>query len=108
MAASEAAQEAIWIRYILPELGQQIDGPTTIECDNKGAIDLAKSPVDHKLTRHINVSYHFVRELIANETLRYNYISAKDMKADGLTKALTPTKLKRFVEMLGLNDEGLD
>ena len=108
MAASDAAQDMIWIRYILPELGQQLDGPSTIQCDNKGAIDLAKNPVDHKRSRHINVSYHFVRELIANQTLRYEYVPTKDMKADGLTKALTTTKFSDFIEMMGLVDKDLD
>ena len=57
MASSDASQEAVWIRYLLPKLGQQ-HGPTTIHGDNMGAIALAKNPI----TRHINVSYHFVRD----------------------------------------------
>ena len=62
MASSDASQKAVWIRYLLPELGKQLDGPTTIHGDNMGAIALAKNPVDHKRTSHINVSYHLVRD----------------------------------------------
>ena len=71
MASSDASQEAVWIRYLLPEVGQQLDGPTTIHGDDMGAIALAKNPIDHMRTRHVNVSYHFVRELIANGTFMY-------------------------------------
>lgn len=85
-----------------------LDGPTTIHGDNMGAIALAKNPIDHERTRHINVSYHFVRELITNGTIAFNYISTNEMVADGLTKALTPAKFGDFVDMLGLADAGLE
>ena len=78
-----------------------------IHGDNQGAIALAKNPVNHRRTRHINVSYHFARELIANGTLKYNYIPTKEMVADGLTKPLTPGKFAEFIAMLGLSDLGL-
>ena len=104
MGQSDAAQEAIWARSMLSELGEPLDGPTPIYGDNQGAIALAKNPIDHKRTRHINVSYHFVRELISNGTLTLTYLSTNEMVADGLTKALTPVKFADFVEMLGLKD----
>ena len=108
MAQSDAAQEVIWIRFLLSELGEQLDGPTVIHGDNQGAILLAKNSIDHKRTRHINVSYYFVRELITNGTLIFSYIPTKDMVADGLIKALTPAKFDDFIGMLGLEDGGLE
>ena len=53
--------------------------------DNQGAIALAKNPVDHRRTRLVNVSYHFVRELVTNGTIQLKYVAANDMVADGLT-----------------------
>ena len=85
-----------------------MDEPSTIQCNNKGAIDLVKNPIDYKRSRYINVSYHFVRELIVNQTLRYEYIPTKDMKADGLIKALITTKFSDFIEMMGLVNKDLD
>ena len=82
---TDADWAGVWIRYLLPELGQQLDGPMTILGDVMGAIALAKHPIDHKRTRHINVSYHFVRER--------------------LTKALTLAKFSDFVDMLGLAED---
>lgn len=108
MASSDAAQEAVWTRFLLPELGEDLDGPTVINGDNMGALALAKNPIDHKRTRHINVSYHFIRELIADGTLDFRYISTNEMVADGLTKALTPAKFDNFIGMLGLKDEAID
>ena len=66
---------------------------------------MAKNPVDYKRTRHINVSYYFVRELIINGTLILIYISTNKMIADGLTKILTLAKFASFIKMLSLNDD---
>ena len=105
MGQSDAAQEAVWARSLLSELGECLNDPTPIFGDNQGAIALAKNPIDHKRTRHINVSYHFVRELITNGTLTLTYIPTNEMIADGLTKALTPAKFAGFIKMLSLNDD---
>ena len=86
---------------MLSELRQQLNGPTTIHDDNMNAIALAKNLIDHK-----RVSYHFVRELIANETLMFNYTN--EMMADGLTKALTTAKFSDFIDMLRLADDELE
>ena len=75
----------------------------------QGALTLAKNPIDHRRTRrHINVSCHFIRELISSGTLQSTYIPTKDMIADGLTKPLTLGKFADFVTMLGLSDSELD
>ena len=107
MGQSDAAQEVVWARSMLSELGEQCTDPTPIFGDNQGAIALAKNPIDHKRTRHINVSYHFVRELITKGTLTLTYIPTNEMVADGLTKALTPAKFAGFIDMLGLKDAGI-
>ena len=63
MALSVATQEAIWLRQ-LEELGMKDAGPTLIYEDNQGAISMAKNPVFHKRTKHIQIRYHFVREAV--------------------------------------------
>jgi hypothetical protein len=41
-----------------------VSDPTVIYCDNLGSIQLAKNPVFHARTKHIEVHYHFVRERV--------------------------------------------
>ena len=55
MAASEAAQEAIWVKEFITNLEviPNASGPMTLFCDNIGAIALAKEPRFHKKTIHI-------------------------------------------------------
>jgi hypothetical protein len=62
MAASEASREGIWIRNFIDELGvvpSALD-PLEILCDNTGAIELAKEPIYHPNTKHINCRFHII------------------------------------------------
>lgn len=38
--------------------------PTVLKGDNKDALDLIKNPEHHACTKHIDIHYHFVREVI--------------------------------------------
>ena len=64
VALSQATQEAIWLRRLLSDLGCKADGPTLINEDNQGAIEIARNPKFHNRTKHIDTTYHFIREKI--------------------------------------------
>ena len=64
VALSAAAQESIWLRRLLKDVGYESKTPTTIYEDNNGAIDLSKNPKFHNRTKHIDVAYHFARERV--------------------------------------------
>ena len=61
MLIAAAANQAIWLKKILADLGQSQDAPTEIFCDNKSAIAIAQNPVQHGRTKHINVKFHSLR-----------------------------------------------
>lgn len=89
MALTSAAQEAIWIRSILKEWGLKMLMPTTIWCDNQGAIQLTYNPTHHKRTKHIEVKFHFIREQVKSNQLIIDHIPTERMLADVLTKNFT-------------------
>jgi hypothetical protein len=101
-----AAREAVFLRLLLKEVGYPIQGPTEIYADNQSAIALAKNPVYHARSRHIDIQYHFVREKVADGTVEYTYLPTNDMVADGLTKPLERVKHGRFVSLLEIQDTG--
>ena len=51
VAAVEATSQAIWLRKIFKDMGENQSGPTTINCDNKSAIAMTKNPVHHSRTK---------------------------------------------------------
>jgi len=57
--------------------------------DNQACIALARDPVAHSRTKHIDVRYHYIRELIAGRKTTVDYCPTVDMTADILTKPLT-------------------
>ena len=69
MAMSSAAQEAIWLRRLLSSLGFS-QKPTILYEDNQGAIALSKNPKSHSRTKHIDIRYHFIREIIERKESR--------------------------------------
>ena len=60
----------------------------SILCDNKGAIDLSKNPVQHARTKHIEICHHFLRDNIQKGNISIEKVSSKDNIADILTKPL--------------------
>lgn len=97
-----ASKEAYFLSQALTELGYPMDGPVDLRADNQAFIKMADNPVKHSRTKHIDIKYHYVRELIENEHITLTYVSTKEMIADGLTKPLRPDLFRGFVEMLGL------
>ena len=69
---------------------------TVILEDNQGAIAIAKNPVDHSRTKHIDIRYHYIRECVRNGQIELRYCPKNDMKADILTKPLTKQSVNRL------------
>src|SRR6266851_1057801 len=57
---AHAAKEAIWLRQLLTELGQDMSSPTVLHIDNQSAIAIAWNPEFHDHTKHIDIHYHFL------------------------------------------------
>ena len=56
--------------------------------DNQGAISLIKNPEHHSRTKHIDVQYHYVREIAEDDLIEPSYVPTSDMIADILTKSI--------------------
>ena len=101
MAIAEAAKELIWLKNFLIELGFQQED-CVLHCDNQSAVHLAKNPVFHSRTKHIQMRYHFIRELINDGTLNLKKILGTKNPADMFTKVVTTDKLKLCMVSTGL------
>ena len=72
--------------------------------DNLSSIQLARNPVFHARTKHIEVHYHFIRERVLAGDIDLVYIGTDKQVADIFTKALGAEKLRRFRTMLGVQE----
>jgi hypothetical protein len=103
MAIAEAAKELVWLKNFMAELGIQ-QGDCVLHCDNQSAVHLAKNPVFHSRTKHIQMRYHFIRELINDGTLDLRKILGTKNPADMLTKVVTTDKLRLCITSTGLQE----
>jgi Reverse transcriptase (RNA-dependent DNA polymerase) len=78
--------ELVWLQLLITELHIPLSSTPTLWCDNIGATFLAANPVIHARTKHVEIDFHFIRERVANKTLRISFISSKDQIADVFTK----------------------
>ncbi|CAJ2653663.1 unnamed protein product [Trifolium pratense] len=103
VAAASCACQGIWLRRILAELGQ-LQECTIIKCDNSSSIKLSKNPVMHGRCKHIDVRYHFLRDLTREGVVELSHCSTMEQIADIMTK---PLKLETFCNLrdkLGVYD----
>jgi len=75
IAINLASKEAIYIIHLLKELGYYKQSIFPLYTDNNGALLLAKNPVFHERTKHINVKYYYIRDLIETQTIDLLYIN---------------------------------
>ena len=64
VATATAACQAIWLRRLLGELTGEEAHPPAVMVDNQPAIALAKNPVLHDRSKHIDIKFHFLRDCI--------------------------------------------
>jgi hypothetical protein len=100
--AAVAMCEAIWVKRLLKDLHEEVSDLTVIYCDNLSSIQLAKNPVFHARTKHIEVHYHFVRERVLSGELELRHVPTDRQVADIFTKAIGLDKLRQFSGALGL------
>jgi hypothetical protein len=108
MALKEAIKENLYIKSLIkqiPVLNSVINNTKTLYTDSNSAIDLAKNPVHHFRTKHIDIQYHFVRENYLNKVINLEYCPTEIQLADGLTKAISTEKYLDFIKELGLKRE---
>ena len=102
VAATHAAKECIWLRRLTGELFPSLTTTTTLFCDNQAALKLMQDNNYHARTKHIDIRFHFICEVIANGTINMVYCPTDNMTADILTKALPHWKVRCHSLGLGL------
>lgn len=52
--------------------------------DNMNAINILKNHVKHSRTKHINISHHFIRDLVEENEIELEYVPTEKNLADFL------------------------
>ena len=103
VALSECSREAMWLRHLYGELGYVQKGPTLLLGDNDGSIAMTRNPQFHKRSKHVDIRWHWVRDLVQDGLITINDCRDPEQTADILTKALQRQKHTKHTKELGLS-----
>ncbi|XP_074290257.1 secreted RxLR effector protein 161-like [Silene latifolia] len=101
-AMAAVTSELIWVKSFLASLGVFHMKPMRLFCDNQAAIHIARIPVFHDRTKHIEIDCHFVRQHLVNKTIATFHVRSKEQIADLFTKALGGEAYEHLLYKLGL------
>jgi hypothetical protein len=107
IATCSASCEAIWLRKLLTSLFDLEMRATLILCDNQSCIKMTENHVFHDRSKHIEIRYHYIRDMVQRGALKLQYISTDEQVADVLTKPLSRVKFEYFGDKLGIVQKDL-
>ena len=85
------------VRFIQPRVKS-----TVILCDNQSCIKMTKNPVFHDKSKHIEIRYVYIRDMIQKGAIKLQYVSTDEQVVDVLTKPLSRIKFEYFRDKLGV------
>jgi hypothetical protein len=102
MSLSDTCRQLQWMHSLFYELGMPID--TIPLCgDNQGAIFIASNPVQERQTKHIDIRYHYIRQVLEKGEVALYFVEGSENPTDMLTKNLGHVKFLKFRGQLGID-----
>lgn len=102
IAANEAGKEMIWLQRFIQELGVKQER-YVVHCDSQSAIHLSKNSVYHPRTKHIDLRYHWIRDIVSKKLLQLRKIHTNKNISDMLTKVVPQHKLEYCSKSAGMD-----
>lgn len=81
--------ESTWVCKVFCDIGFPLSKIPTLWCDNLSTISLASNPVCYARTKHVEIDYHYLRELVLANLIKVRYVCSQDQLADIHTKSLS-------------------
>ena len=110
VALSEAAKDIKFVYQLLRSIGIEVTLPITVRVDNVGAIFMSENTLTSGRTKHVDIRYRYVNEMVLDGFLKIVFVKTKENVADIFTKNVTSdvyrTLVKNFIsERSSLNEE---
>ena len=102
VAAATVACQGIWLSRLLAEFSSGEAEQVVLKVDNKSAIALAKNPVFHERSKHIELKYHFIRDCVEAKKIELEFVPNEHQLADMLTKPLRRVRLAELCSRIGM------
>ena len=73
-----------------------------VYCDNSSAINISKNSIQHSKTKHIEIRYHFIRNLVERKIVVLEYIPIERQNTNIFTKPLDRSKFETLRQVIGM------
>ena len=103
IAAGSCCTQLLWMKQMLSDYGFK-QGMLSLFCDNTSAINISKNPVLHSRTKHIEIRYHFIRNLVEEKLLELSFIPTEQQLADLFTKPLDNARFTSLRQAIGVGN----
>jgi hypothetical protein len=80
IALSVAVHEAVWLCKLLTDIFNHEMDPTIIHCDNYSCVKLSENPVFHERLKHIEIKYHYIRDMVQRKTIHVQYAMSRSQE----------------------------
>ena len=104
VVAATAACQAVWLHRLLGELTDEEAHLPALMVDNQPTITLAKNPVLHDQSKHIDIKFHFLRDCIDGGQIVIEFVKTGRQLADILTKSLGRLRFMELRKMIGMDE----
>ena len=101
VAAASACSQVLWMVSTLRDFGLSFSSVPLL-CDNTSAINIAKNPVQHSRTKHIEIRYHFLRDNVEKGNISLEFVESESQLADIFTKPLDRARFEKLRGELGV------
>ena len=101
MAATHVSKDVVWLQRLCSSMGL-VQVSIRIDRDSQSEIFLAKNPAYHSKTKHIDVQYHFVRDMIEDKKVLLVKVDTLKNTVDALTKSVSSEKFSWCREAMGI------
>ncbi|WMV51791.1 hypothetical protein MTR67_045176 [Solanum verrucosum] len=97
------ACELTWLNRLLLDLSYPPELPIPVHSDSQSTIHIARNPIFHERTKHVELDCHFVRQQFLAGLISLSYVPVSSQLADLFTKALFGPSHHTILPKLGLS-----
>ena len=101
ITARSYCSKLLWMKKLLSDYGISQD-TMIVYCDNSSTIDISKNPIQYSKTKHIEIIYHFIRDLVERKIVALEYIPTERQNADIFTKSLDRSKFETLRQVISV------
>jgi hypothetical protein len=106
MATTHGRKEEVWLQRLCSGIRFE-ERVMKICCNSQRKIFLAKNPSYHFMTKHIDVQYHFMRDMMEINKVLLDKVDTLENITDSLTKYVSVMKFSWCREAMGITSMGL-